>query len=66
MGFASGREAVDQIWDRIKPYIGRKDRQSVAEILVEEFENLDCDDWDYEKGSVYATARPEEVNELDG
>lgn len=65
MGFASGRDAVDSIWQRLDGLIHDKDRRRVAQILVDEFENLDTDDWDYEPGSVLHTAYPERCVEED-
>ena len=65
MGFASGSYAADDIWQAIKKYVARKNHQKVAESIVREFENMDSDDWSYEEGSVYHTARPEDCEEDD-
>lgn len=65
MGFASGSYAAEDIWRRIKKYIAPANQKKVAEAIVDEFENLDADDWSYAKGSVYQVARPKEVAELD-
>lgn len=70
MGFSSGPPAADAIWRRLKkagllPKSSVK-QQEMAAIIVEEFESLDSDDWDMDPGSVYATARPDEVEEFEG
>lgn len=59
MGFASGSYAAQDIWKAVKKYVPPKHQQKVAKIIVDEFENLDADDWSYEPGDVYAVAYPE-------
>lgn len=67
MGFASGGPVAEQLWQRLKkagllPKESHR-RQQVAEIIVDEFETLDTDDWEICPGSLYATARPDEVED---
>lgn len=64
MGWASGSEAANRLWKKLKPMIGEADRQRAAEAIVSTFEDLDADDWDYE-GGVYKAARPDEVIDFD-
>lgn len=64
MGWASGSEAADRLWKKVKPRIPAEHYQRVAEAIVSTFEDLDADDWDYESG-VYKAARPDEVIDLD-
>jgi hypothetical protein len=62
MGFASGTDAAETIWRKIKKLIPQTLHKKAARIIVDEFENLDTDDWDYSKGSVYHAAYPEECS----
>jgi len=61
MGWSSGSEMAERIWQKIKKEIPAGRLRKVAEVIVSEFEGGDADDWRYEKGSVYQVARPDEV-----
>ena len=43
MGWASGAELADEIWDAVKDHIPSGERMSVAERLIGIFEGRDCD-----------------------
>ena len=43
MGWASGSELAEEIWDIVKKYIPKNKKKKVAKQLVEAFEDRDCD-----------------------
>lgn len=43
MGWASGSELAENIWNLIKPNIPKKKRAEIAVELVQLFEDADCD-----------------------
>jgi hypothetical protein len=43
MGWASGSEIAESIWDAVKKSIPKKDQKKVAKKIIEIFENNDCD-----------------------
>jgi hypothetical protein len=59
MGWASGSELADGVWDAVKEHIPEEKKQEVALRIVNLFEGEDCDTLD-ECEDLYFTARPEE------
>ena len=45
MGWSSGSELAQEVWDAVYPHLPKKARQDVAQQIVEAFENHDADDW---------------------
>lgn len=43
MGWASGSELAEQIWDIVKHHITDNDKQNVARGICDAFEDFDCD-----------------------
>lgn len=43
MGWASGADIADNVWDIIKSYIPEHKKVDVASDLIDEFESRDCD-----------------------
>lgn len=43
MGWASGASMAERLWDELKPYLKKKDIQKVAKMIIEVFEDQDCD-----------------------
>ena len=43
MGWSSGVELADNLWQRMKIFIPNENKQIIAKIIYEEFENFDCD-----------------------
>ncbi len=43
MGWASGSELLEYVWDTVKKEIPRARRKHVAQRLVDIFEGADCD-----------------------
>lgn len=43
MGWASGLELAEQVWDTVREYIPEGDRKVVANKLIGHFEDMDCD-----------------------
>ena len=60
MGWSEGSIIAEEVWNIIKPYIG-KDERTLAEVskrIYEIFESRDADDWGYQlqyKKSLYYT-----------
>lgn len=46
MGWASGSELAEIVWDATRPYIHEKDRKIVANAVIDAFEDKDCDTMD--------------------
>lgn len=71
MGWASGSYLAEKLWMKLKPYIKLKDYGAVSKIIVDEFSELDADDWEcYPKlDCLYYTYlkynKPEELKEYD-
>ena len=73
MGWASGSDIANKIWEKIKPFIS-SDERALAEVskrIYEIFEEYDADDWSYqlyEEESLYETYlrlnEPETYKEL--
>lgn len=43
MGWASGSELAEDVWDTVRKYIPVKNRRRVARKIVDLFEQQDCD-----------------------
>lgn len=43
MGWASGAILAESLWSQIKPLIPARNREDAARIIIEEFEQSDCD-----------------------
>lgn len=43
MGWCSGAEVADDVWEVVKEHIPKEKRQKVAKALVDVFESHDCD-----------------------
>lgn len=43
MGWASGSELAERVWDRIENKLKEEDKPQVALDILEEFEEEDCD-----------------------
>lgn len=43
MGWASGSQLAQDVWDLIRPFLYVSERQRVARQLIDLFENMDCD-----------------------
>lgn len=73
MGWSEGSIIAEEVWNIIKPHIG-KDERTLAEVskrIYEIFESRDADDWGYQleyKDSLYYTYmklnEPKEFKEL--
>lgn len=73
MGWATGSEIAEEVWNNIRSFIN-KDERTLAEVskrIYEIFENRDADDWGYQlqhKDSLYYTYmklnEPKEFKEL--
>lgn len=46
MGWASGSQLAEELYEDIRRDIPAKKRRRVARMIVEAFENHDADDWD--------------------
>ena len=55
MGWASGSELAENLWEDIKEFIPKKQHKKVAKIFIKHFENMDCDTM-YET-TLYETAK---------
>jgi hypothetical protein len=61
MGWCSGSELAEEVWDKIQDFIPKVKRKKVARELVELFNNHDADCWEPNlKGGLYNMAHPEE------
>lgn len=72
MGWATGSEIANKVWEAIKPCIASDERMQaeVSKRIYEIFTDYDADDWSYwlqEKGSLFETYlrlnEPEEYKE---
>ena len=57
MGWATGCEIAEEIWENVKVYVDESRYKEVSKSLYETFCNMDADDWssyDFE-GSLYRT-----------
>lgn len=43
MGWASGADLADQVWDVVKMFIPKTKQSAVAQQLIDVFEGRDCD-----------------------
>ncbi len=43
MGWASGSEIADRIWDTVKEHIPESEKKSIALEIIKIFEDEDCD-----------------------
>jgi hypothetical protein len=43
MGWASGSELAEEVWELVREYIPKRKREQVAKDLVNIFEDHDCD-----------------------
>lgn len=59
MGWASGCEIAEELWEKLKPFIPSDERglAAVSKIIYDIFDNRDADDWgSYDfKGSLFRT-----------
>lgn len=62
MGWASGSELAQDMWDELKQYIPKKDQVAASRVILEAFEDRDADDWDIDSDLI-KTAAPEWANE---
>lgn len=46
MGWASGSELAEEVWEAARPHISKKNRQKVANAIIDAFEDRDCDTMD--------------------
>jgi len=63
MGWSTGSEIAEELWDDIKDYISEDNHQEVANKIFTAFENNDADDWRDGEDSLWAIARPDEYKE---
>ncbi|HSH24665.1 MAG TPA: hypothetical protein VLA13_03920 [Massilibacterium sp.] len=63
MGWCTGSEIAETIWEDIKPYIKKEDYRNVARIIYDEIDAHDADCWENYDGSLYSIAHPEEFLE---
>ena len=57
MGWATGCEIAEEIWENVKVYVDESKYKEVSKSLYETFCNMDVDDWrsyDFE-GSLFRT-----------
>ena len=64
MGWASGSELAENLWAIVKKHIPKNKHKVVAEALIQEFENADCDTM-HETSLWVAACRPNEWEEED-
>lgn len=43
MGWSSGAELADEIWEKVEPFIPSESRPAIAEDFIKMFERYDCD-----------------------
>jgi hypothetical protein len=55
MGWASGSELAENVWELVRPYLPANERMQVARKFIEAFEHFDCDTM-YEVPDLYADA----------
>jgi len=60
MGWASGSNLAEQMYDEIRKHIPVKKRKVVARAILENFEGNDADDWDYGSALLKDADRPED------
>ena len=73
MGWATGCEIAEELWEELKPFIPKDERgqAAVSKIIYEIFDNRDADDWSsYNfEGSLFRTYaklnEPELLEDLD-
>ena len=67
MGWASGSRLAEELYEELLPYIkrGKQNRQDVAKIIVDSFEDHDADDWSNDKDSLQMIAYPERMDDID-
>ena len=71
MGWATGCEIAEDIWESVKVYIGEDKYKEASKVIYEIFDNMDADDWgSYNfEGSLFRTYaelnEPELLEDLD-
>ncbi len=63
MGWCSGSQLAEELWEEIKKHIPKKKRQKLAKKIYDMFCDLDADCWDQQSDSLWAIAEPEEYKE---
>ena len=58
MGWSSGSYLANDVWNKIKEYIPKDEKQKVAKEILDLFENYDADDW-CEPDGIEGVAHPE-------
>jgi len=59
MGWASGSQLAEELWEELQPLLKRGVKEKAARLIVDAFENHDADDWDAAPAGLYYTAYPE-------
>ena len=65
MGWASGSELAEDVWDVVRPFIPMEERKKVARSIVQAFENRDCDTLDEAETLIADAGLPEYSEESD-
>jgi hypothetical protein len=58
MGWSSGSQLAQELWEELREYITVRHRSSAAETIIESFECHDADDWDEGSGLWIDSGRP--------
>jgi hypothetical protein len=48
MGWASGSQLAERVYEHIRPWIPPNRRRQVAQYILDQFEGEDADDFDYD------------------
>lgn len=71
MGWATGSEIAEELWNKLQPYLKQGNEKYVSKIIYDIFTEHDADDWGYQlqdKESLFYTYmklnEPEEFKEL--
>jgi hypothetical protein len=46
MGWGSGGQLAEEMWEDIKEYIPQENKEKVAEIIYDHFNGYDADNWE--------------------
>ena len=60
MGWCTGSEIGENLWESIKDSIPKEKQQKVAKIIYDELTFHDADCWENHEDSLWAIAYPEE------
>ena len=58
MGWATGSEIAEEVWQSIQPYLKPANEKYVSAAIYKIFDERDADDWEWylsEEGSLYQT-----------